>query len=164
MPIESVLFSEYGLLYRRVCGIISIEEIEADNVSLFANPDYIPGTNVIIDENRVMDFDFGFKEMFDFVERANARLCARERPVHICFVGDRIMGRSVAKMFKAFSEAGDSVMTVHTEMDIEEALTFLDVPLFVLQQTACCNIPMSVKCAPDVPCHLPRCAGLKQVS
>lgn len=164
MPIESVLFGEYRLLYRRVCGTISIEEIEADNAALFANPEYRPGTNVIIDDNRVMDFDFGFTEMFELVRRANDRLCAREMPMHICFVGDRVMGRSIAKMFKAFSETRDSVMTVHTEMDMEEALTFLDAPLSVIEQTKCCNVPLNIKCAPDVPCDLPRCTGLTPVS
>lgn len=164
VPIESVLFSEYELLYRRMCGTISIEEIEADNEALFANPYYITGTNVIIDDNRVMDFDFGFTEMFEFVRRANDRLGARQQPLHIFFVGDRVMGRSVAKMFKAFSQTRASVMKVHTEMDMEEALTFVDAPLSVMEHIKCCNIPLNIRCAPDVPCDLPRCAGLKRVS
>ena len=156
MPIESILLKQHNLLYRRLCGLITIKELEDDSVPIYENPDYLPGTDVVFDAQRVMDFDFGFKEMRDFVGRAVQRLEARKATVNVFFVGDRLMGRSIAKMFVSFTALQDTQISVYIDFDLEEVFTVLDVPISLMDSLTQCRMPSEVVCPVDAPCRLVR--------
>ncbi len=159
MPIESTLLEQHNLLYRRLCGLVTIEDFEADSVTIYQNPDYRPGTSILIDAQRVMDFDFGFNEMRDFVWRTVQRLQSRNAAVKVFFVGDRLMGRSIAMMFKSFTALQKTLISVYTEFDLEEVFAFLDVPVSVMHSLTCCRMPTDVVCPKDAPCCLARHYG-----
>lgn len=162
MPIESILLPHHNLLYRRLCGLVTIKDFEDDSVPIYQDPDYRPGTSIIVDAQRVADFNFGFREMYGFVERTKQRLEARKAAVQVFFVGDRIMGRSIAKMFASFTAIEDSLISVHTEFDMEEVFAFLEVPFSLMRRLSLCGMPLDVVCPEDVPCDLARgCCRLR---
>ena len=159
LPVESFLLKQHSLLYRRLCGSVSIADFEKESVAIYADPEYVCGTDIIVDAERVVDFDFGFTEMREFVERARTRLVCRGEPMNIFFIGDRLMGRSIAKMYQSFSSIEESIITVHTEYDLDEAFAYLNIPSSVLQEIDVCHLDSSVECPKILNCKLLRCTA-----
>ncbi|MBO6899605.1 MAG: hypothetical protein JJ868_19785 [Shimia sp.] len=150
---------QHNLLYRSLCGLVTIEDFEADSVPIFRNPDYVPGTSIVVDAQRVMGFNFGFTEMRNFVQRTVLRLEARNAAVNILFVGDRLIGNSIASMFKCFTDIQETLISVYTDFDLEEVFAYLDLPSSIVNKLTTCRMSADVVCPEGSPCCLTRELG-----
>lgn len=164
MPVENLLLNQHNLLYRRFCGSVSVSDFEEESAPIYADPEYVYGADIIVDTERVLDFDFGFTEMREFVERAHTRLLNRDESLNIFFIGDRLMGRSIAKMFQSFANLEDSIIAVHTEYDRDEAFAFLNIPPCVSQIVDMCHLDTSFECPKILDCKLSRCSAHSRLS
>lgn len=134
MPVQTCLLPEQSLIYVHYSGVITRSEMRASLSYLYNSADFRPGMSEIDDLRAMTDFDFNFDSMMAYTDDVTRNNLGSEDATKVAVLEGDDLAFGMARMFQSLAEASGAQVDVQIFSDAQDALTFLDMPEFDLDQ------------------------------